>query len=107
MQKYYEAGDENQVTADRLMSFLWGTMFRIANLPVKDATVYLRQLKESHLYPYKRPKQCTIRKSYQINREDWIGKCFEKIYTNLHTRFGYYFMRLWIIIFELKKVCAP
>lgn len=103
MKKYYEAGDESQVTVDRLMSFLWGTIFRIVNLPRKEANSYLKQLKECGLYPYKRPKRCTIKKSYQINREDFIGKCFDKIYINLHTRCGYFIMRLWIFIFSLKK----
>lgn len=103
MQKYYESGDSLPETADRLMSFLWGTLYRIAELPSDQAALYLKELKECGLYPYKRPDKCTITKSYQLFRNDFIEKVFDKIYTNLHTRWGYRAMRCWFGFFKIKQ----
>lgn len=103
MQEYYEGGDDSQMTADRLMSFLWGTIYRIAGLSVKDANIYMQKLKKCGLFPYKRPANCTIKKSFQTNREDIVGKVFDTIYLNLHKHWGYYAMRCWFQIFQLKR----
>lgn len=102
LKNYFEDGDNLSLTADRLMSFLWGTIFRIAGLTTKDANTYMKQLKKLNLFPYKRPDNCTIRKSFQTNREDFIGKIFDVIYMNLHRYWGYYLMRLWIRFFKFK-----
>lgn len=102
MQKYYEKDNRLPETADRLMSFLWGSMYRLAELPVKEARPVLKQLKDCGLYPYKRPCDCTIRKSGQSGRTDWVASVFDKIYTNTHTRIGYHIMRLWICFFKVK-----
>lgn len=103
MQYYYEKDNVLPETADRLMSFLWGTMYRIAELPAKDAAPIIREMKQSGLYPYKRPHECTIKKSYQLTRSDLVGKLFDYIYINLHTRFGYHAMRAWNSFFSLKQ----
>lgn len=103
MQKYYESGDQSQMTADRFMSFLWGTMFQIANLSQKDAAIYLKQLKDCGLYPYRKPMNCKIIKSSKINRDDIVGRSFDKIYTNLHTKYGYHLMRCWLAFFRFKR----
>lgn len=103
MQQYYEKDNRLPETADRLMSFLWGSMYRCAELPAKDAKPVIAQLKQSGLYPYKRPDSCTIRKSGQTGRTDWVADVFDTIYTNTHTRVGYHIMRLWIRFFRMKQ----
>ena len=81
MQKYYESGDTLPDTADRLMSFLWGTMYRIAELPSKEANAFLKKLKDCGLYPYKRPAMCMIKESHQLTRNDIDSKVFDIIKT--------------------------
>lgn len=103
MQKYYEKDNRLPETADRLMSFLWGAMYRLAELPIKEARPVLKQLKDCGLYPYKRPSDCTIRKSGQLAKKDWVADIFDKIYTNTHTRAGYHIMQLWIRFFWIKQ----
>ena len=91
MQKYYEKDNRLPETADRLMSFLWGSMYRLAELPIKEARPVIKQLKDCGLYPYKRPSDCTIRRSGQLARKDWVADIFDKIYTNTHkNRISYY-----------------
>ena len=63
----------------------------------------IKELKSSGLYPYKRPSDCTIRKSGQLARKDWVAAIFDTIYINSHTRIGYHIMRLWIRIFRIKQ----
>lgn len=103
MQTYYENDNRLPETADRLMSFLWGSMYRLAELPANEANVILNDLKKSGLYPYKRPKECMIRKSGQTGRDDWIARFFDWIYINTHTRAGYCIMRFWIRFFRIKN----
>lgn len=103
MQKYYEQENVLPETADRLMSFLWGTMYRAAELPAREVAPVLREMKECGLYPYKRPPECTIGESYQLYRGDFVEKIFDRIYINLHTRIGYHAMRLWNVLFRLKQ----
>ena len=103
MKQYYENDNRLPETADRLMSFLWGSMYRLAELPGKEARPVIKELKVCGLYPYKRPADCTIRKSGQAGRADWIANVFDRIYTNMNTRTGYCLMRLWIRFFRAKQ----
>ena len=100
----YKSGDDLPETADRMMVFLWGTMFRIAELTSKDAKPYLNELKVKGLYPYKCPSKCTITQSHQLDRNDLVQKVFDYIYTNTNLPLGYHAMRLWIRLFRLKHV---
>lgn len=103
MKGYFENDNLLPETADRLMSFLWGSMYRLAELPVKEARPVIKELKDCGLYPYKRPADCTIRKSGQLDRTDWVADIFDRIYINTHTRVGYHLMRLWIYFFKVKQ----
>ena len=103
MKKYYEEENLLPETADRLMSFLWGTMYRTAELPADVAAPIIKELKMCGLYPYRRPKECEIRKINLLPRGDYLETIFDKIYTNLHTRWGYHGMRSWFALFRLKE----
>ncbi|MGN0998717.1 MAG: glycosyltransferase [Faecousia sp.] len=103
MQRYYENENVLPETADRLMSFFWGTMCRLAELPPKDAAPFIGEMKKCGLYPYKRPCECTITKSNQLTRSDFVGKMFDYIYVHLHTRLGYHAMRAWNSAFRIKQ----
>lgn len=103
MKQYYETDNCLPETADRLMSFLWGSLYRIAELSDKEARQVMKELKDYGLYPYKRPNDCTIRKSGQTDRSDLIANIFDLIYVNTHTRVGYHLMRFWIRFFRVKR----
>lgn len=77
------------------MSNLWFEMFSLTALPRKEAKIYLKELKKKGLFPYRRPRECTLKKSYQTTRTDIAGKVFDLIYTHMNTRIGYLFMRGW------------
>lgn len=103
MKKYYEQENPLPGTADRLMSFLWGTLYRMAELPPDVVAPIMKELRECGLFPYKRPVDCTIKKSYQLSRDDFVEKIFDKIYTNLNTWVGYIAMRAWNKIYSIKQ----
>lgn len=91
---HYTSGRTDVATANKLMSFLWFSLYEITRLPPEDAKPALDELKQAGLFPYPRPPQCTLDKSYMTDRTDLVGKVFDKIYLNLHTQWGYTAMRI-------------
>lgn len=103
LRDYYNAGRTDQVTADRLMSYLYGALFHIAAMPKETAKRELAHLRKAELFPFHRPKNCTIRKSFYVNRGgDAVEKIHDFIYCRINTRRGYYAMRSWNAAFGLK-----
>ena len=103
MKNYYETGEEISECSDRFMIFLWGAMYSIAQLSRKDSKYYLNEMKKKKLFPYKKPSNCHITKSYQWKTNNIYEKIFDKIYTNLNTYNGYYLMRIWFLLYRLKN----
>lgn len=105
LKDYYERKDGilAEETANRFMSFLWGSLFRILMMPGKDAKLYMKEVKAKGLYPYRRPQECTLTKCPEINRNDWLGKFMDFLYINLGSRWGYLGMRLIQLLFRLKQ----
>lgn len=105
LQKYYESGNGKypKETANRLMIFLWGVLGELAHLSKKQAKPYLDELKACGLFPYHRPAACTVTRSFQITRTDAIGKLFDKIYTSSHTHLGFFLLRAWYWLSDLKN----
>lgn len=99
---YQEKPDKRDLIADKMMSQLWLAIYMIAQLPTQPRKEMLKELKEQHLFPYTRPKECTLIKSYQTTRTDLVGQLFDKIYINLHTRIDFQCMRLWKIVERQK-----
>lgn len=95
------AVDQVQV-ANLLMSNYWQMMYSIVNLPKNEIKKELGILRQEKYYPYTSPKECTLIKSYQTTRTDLVGRVFDKIYINLHTRIGFQCMRLWKIVERQK-----
>ncbi len=102
VQKYYEKNDGiyPSETANRLIFYLCGGLYALTLMSTKDAKPYIKDLKSCGLYPYKTPKECTVTKSYQHNRTDFLGKIFDYVYTHLYRPWGFFAMR--IINFLLK-----
>ena len=65
-------------------------------MPRRKAAAALRELKTDGLYPYRRPAECTLTKSYMTSRTDWYGKLFDFLYLRLSTRSGFHLMRLFL-----------
>lgn len=91
---YYDSGRKDPATANKLMTFLHFSLYLIAALPRKEARKALKALKKERLYPFTRPAECTLERSYMTGREDLIGKAFDKIYLNQHRPWAFRLMRL-------------
>ena len=105
MQGYYEKGNGKypMETANRLMVFLWGVLGGLAHMPKAQAKPYLEELKACGLFPYHRPKACTATRSYQTTRTDLVGKLFDRIYIGSHTYIGFFLLRVWYALSDLKN----
>ena len=91
---HYDSGRKDTVTANKLMSFLHFSLFMIAKLPAPEAKESLDELKAAGLFPYTRLPECTLERSYMLDRDDLIGKIFDKVYLNLHKKWGYNLIRI-------------
>lgn len=93
MRSYYDSGRHDPGTANKLMTFLHFALYMVAGFPGKDAKEALAELKQKGLFPFCRPAECTLDRSYMISRTDIIGKAFDKVYLNQHRPWGYALMR--------------
>lgn len=96
VQQYYERNDGvyPTETANRLMIYLWGTLYELTKMSHKHYKPFLKDLKICGLYPYKTPSECTVTKSYKHNRTDFVGKIFDYVYTHTHRPWGFLLMRM-------------
>lgn len=91
---YRNKGQKNQITANKLMSFLWMAIYEITKLPDTEAQTALAELRQAGLYPFRRLPECSLEKSYLIGRSDLLGKAVDSVLQNLHRPWGYRTMRL-------------
>ncbi len=89
---YYRA-DGGETAANRLMSFLWHSLYEIASMPNADASAYLAQLKAMGLFPWQIPAECTVRRTYLVDNAGAVGKILEFFCGHLHRPWGYYGIR--------------
>lgn len=80
--------------ANKLMSFLWLALYETLRLPEPQRTQALQQLKDEGLFPFRRPANCTLKKSYMTDREDLVGKVYDLLFKNLHRPWAYRLMGL-------------
>lgn len=81
-------------SANKLMTFLWLCLYDISQLPSREAKAMRKELQKCGLFPFRRPAQCNLQSSYMTDRTDLVGRVFDRVYLNLHTRWGYTAMRL-------------
>lgn len=89
---YYEK--KSVGAADRLMSFLWMTLYDATRAPKAVEKEAMAELKAKKLYPFTKPEECTITDSYMADRETLTGRVFDLLYRNLHRHWGYHAMNL-------------
>lgn len=90
---YYCSGRTEEMTADKLMSFLWLSLYEIAKLPGQEAKPALRRLHGEGLFPCRRLPQCTLEHSYMTEWTGWRGEVLDWLYLHLHTRWGFFLVR--------------
>ena len=93
MKGHYDSGRKDSATANKLMTFLHFSLYITAALPRKEAGKALKALKKEGLYPFTRPAECTLDRSYMTSREDLLGKAFDRLYLNQHRPWAYRLMR--------------
>ena len=89
----------NESGANKLMSFLWMALYETLRLPEPQSSQAKRQLKEANLFPFRRPAQCTLKRSYMTDREGLLGSIYDKLFLNLHRPWAYAVMG---ILMKLK-----
>ena len=92
---YYRDGRQDPTTTDKLMVFLWFTLYVTASLPRKDSAAVLRQLRQKGLYPFHRPPQCTLTRAYMTRQTGCVGTFLDWLCRHLHTRWG--FTLMWLL----------
>ena len=80
--------------ANKLMSFLWMALYETLRLPAPQSRQARKQLKEANLFPFRRPAQCTLKRSYMTDREDLIGRVYDTLFRNLHRPWAYTVMKI-------------
>ena len=90
----YRGGRQNAATADKLMSFLWLSLYELAHLSAAEAGTDLAELKQAGLFPFQRLPECTIRRSYMSGLSGSAERLFDLVYLHLNTRLGFAAMRL-------------
>lgn len=92
---YYRGGQRNAVTANKLMSFLWFTLYETSRLSGKEAAAVLRRLRQNGLFPFRRPPQCTMTRAYITGQGGRMGNLLDWLCRHLHTRLG--FAAMWLL----------
>ena len=95
MLDYYASGRTDSGTANRLMSVLWNCLYGAARLPLNQTRLMLSALKRRGLFPFRRPKSCTLTSSYVMSRDTFVDKVFDWAYIHMHTRLG--FALMWLL----------
>lgn len=87
--------------ADLLMTNLWSGLAVLAQMERSRTGIYLEIMRKDKMFPFRRPKECTLTRSYSTERTDIVGKIFDKLYMNQHTYIGFYAMRFWNTAYSL------
>lgn len=74
--------------ADSLMSCFYLLIYTMCGLPSKRYTEMKKKLQNEGIFPYQRPKECTLKKTYMVNHESIVGKTFDFIYFHMNTNWG-------------------
>lgn len=87
LREYYASGSAE--AANKLMTFLWFSLYEIACLPAPDARLFLKELKTAGLFPFRRVPECDLTSSYMTS-----SKALDFLYLHLHTTWGYRTVRM-------------
>lgn len=93
-----------EANANYLMMFIVYATSMIAGNYNKETKQALRIMKENKLFPCRKPIECTKKDSFMTARKDIIGRVFNYLCLNSHTSAGFMMLRLWYMIYDIKKL---
>lgn len=99
-QLYNRSRKPNRRIANSLMQNYWAMMSVICQVDILERRKYLSKLKDEKMFPYQRPMECSLKKSYQTTRTDIMGKIYEFICMHSHTLWGY---RMLCIFYKIRN----
>ena len=105
MKAYFEGGrgevPDRERCANLFVSFLDYALWEVTMLPRAQAREKLRELHADGLFPYRFPRECTLRSSYQNSGEGIKGKLFDWLY--LHQSSRPVFALLWLFQHTMNR----
>ena len=91
---YISCRRENKpAIADNLMSEVYSCFYTIAGLPSDLYREVKSKLQEENILSIKRPKECTLERSYLVDHSRIVGKLFDFVYVHLDSKIGFFIMR--------------
>ena len=98
MKAYYEGKkgeiQDRERCANLFVSFLDYALWEVTLLPLPQAREKRKELHAYGLYPYRKPRECTLKSSYQNSGKGLKGKLFDYLYLHQSSRLG--FALLWL-----------
>lgn len=91
---YYRSGRREPITADRLMTFLWFTLYETAQLPRREGKPVLEDLRALGLYPGKPLPECTMTHTYLFSRSRFLGRVLNSLSFHLQSPWAYGMIRV-------------
>ena len=105
-ERYSNKFGDSVASANLMMSFTWYTLNASTKMSKSERKQIIKAMKKNHLFPCKKPTECTLIKSYQTTRTDILGKIFDWIYIHSHTYSGYLLMLIYEKLYKIYvRVC--
>lgn len=104
MLDYYRQNPEDTGTANRLMSVLWNCLYGVTRLPLRDARHVTAALHRRGLFPFRRPRSCTLTRSFIFPGDSLGVRAFDWVYVRMHTRPGFFLM--WLV-YHVGSIAFP
>ena len=104
MLDYYRQNPEDTGTANRLMSVLWNCLYGVTRLPLREARQVTSAMHKLGLFPFRRPKSCTLTQSFLFPGNTLWQRLFDWVYLRMHTRPGFFLM--WLL-YHLASIAFP
>ena len=98
MNGYYRSGRRDSGTANKLMSYLWFTLYEAAHLPKAESNWALATLKELELYPGAPLPECNMTSAYLVSGPGAVGRALDTLCMHLQSPWAYQTLRLLVKI---------
>lgn len=93
---YYASGRKDSETANKLMTFLWFTLYETAQLPRKEAGPVLEDLRDLGLYPGSPLPECSMERTYLFSQGGLPGRVLDFLSFHLQSPWGY--GAVWVLL---------
>ncbi len=89
-----EQSTHSSDAANAMMSNIWQALYMILQINDKKANEKISIMRNEKIYPCKRPKTCTLSRSYVIDNKTFKGKVFDFVYLHMNLVWGFSLMRV-------------